>query len=93
MKLERGHQTIQLESHWGRTGERPQRLEHFGRPLPSRRSYRKPDPFLEQQRREAAFGSLHLPDMTVPQLHQMSQLAVRLRGDVNTLQLSSSQAF
>ena len=71
-KLQMGHHTMQLEADRGRTLQAGQLLQHFAGPLRVGGSFRKGDPFKQQQGLDPTLSRGHLSDKAIAQLDQVA---------------------
>src|ERR1700716_3915875 len=90
MKMQSPNQMLQLKMHGFTARQCGQLAQDLRRPLSLTG---KSHPLVEQQRFDAALGGRQLSDVSVPQLHQMTQLAINRRRHMNALQLLATQVF
>src|SRR5438270_6521808 len=91
MKVQRVQQVIELKAHRVRARQRLQLAHSPRRPLLMRVGKR--NPFVEQQRLNPELTGGQLPDVRVPYLHQMAQVAIPGTRHMNAVQLSAPQTL
>ena len=87
------HELIELEAHDRRAGKLLKLLSHDQRPLAASGRLGKLKPFEQQQGFNSKFHGHSILYKCIPELNQLAQLAIRLRGHVNALQLPASEVF
>lgn len=91
MEMEAPNQMIQLEANGLGTSQAPQLFDRGCRPTSARVGVGYA--LQQQQRFDTTLGGRQLLHVGITQLHQVAQLAIGARGNMNAAELPSAQSF